>query len=216
MKRVGREKEFWKRGETDLRLDQLMPTMLRLSKHGLSKWLSRDPKEEQGGLNLYGMVGNDAINRFDPLGLMTLQQMEDAIARLKRKVEAQNWKCCCNKSKMVLSAYLQSVTVSGETATVAAHIRTSQGDCPLEVVDYYWWNCFRAHNEAWNAGVRPKSVNDEKWKEYGWELGDKTDTHRRGRCVTLEYKAPRSSLCAPVPHPTSEFRFNQLEKVRES
>ena len=32
-------------------------------------WPSRDPIEEHGGLNLYGMVGNDAVNRWDYLGL---------------------------------------------------------------------------------------------------------------------------------------------------
>jgi RHS repeat-associated protein len=32
-------------------------------------WLSRDPIGERGGINLYGYVGNDLINRIDPLGL---------------------------------------------------------------------------------------------------------------------------------------------------
>jgi RHS repeat-associated protein len=34
----------------------------------LGRWLSRDPIEERGGINLYGMVGNDAVNRWDLLG----------------------------------------------------------------------------------------------------------------------------------------------------
>ena len=33
-------------------------------------WLSRDPIEEQGGLNLYGFVGNNVINSWDKLGLL--------------------------------------------------------------------------------------------------------------------------------------------------
>jgi RHS repeat-associated protein len=33
------------------------------------RWLSRDPIGEQGGVNLYGMVGNDPINLWDLLGL---------------------------------------------------------------------------------------------------------------------------------------------------
>jgi RHS repeat-associated protein len=33
------------------------------------RWPSRDPIEEEGGLNLYGFVANDAINRTDSLGL---------------------------------------------------------------------------------------------------------------------------------------------------
>ncbi len=34
----------------------------------LGRWPSRDPIGEEGGLNLYGMVGNDAVNRVDYLG----------------------------------------------------------------------------------------------------------------------------------------------------
>jgi len=33
-----------------------------------SRWLNRDPIEEQGGFNLYGFVKNDGINRWDYLG----------------------------------------------------------------------------------------------------------------------------------------------------
>jgi hypothetical protein len=36
---------------------------------GRAEWRSRDPIGEEGGVNLYGYVGNDSINRFDPLGL---------------------------------------------------------------------------------------------------------------------------------------------------
>ncbi|MBV6501892.1 MAG: hypothetical protein CJBNEKGG_04433 [Prosthecobacter sp.] len=35
----------------------------------LGRWLSRDPIEENGGINLYGMVGNDSVNHFDVLGM---------------------------------------------------------------------------------------------------------------------------------------------------
>ncbi len=33
------------------------------------RWPSRDPIEERGGVNLYGFVGNDGVNRWDNLGL---------------------------------------------------------------------------------------------------------------------------------------------------
>ena len=33
------------------------------------RWLNRDPIAEEGGLNLYGFVGNDGINELDILGL---------------------------------------------------------------------------------------------------------------------------------------------------
>ncbi|MEO0810408.1 MAG: hypothetical protein AAFW82_07200, partial [Pseudomonadota bacterium] len=35
----------------------------------VSIWLNRDPIGERGGVNLYGMVGNQLINAIDPLGM---------------------------------------------------------------------------------------------------------------------------------------------------
>jgi hypothetical protein len=34
------------------------------------RWPSRDPIEEEGGINLYGFVGNDGVNWWDYLGLV--------------------------------------------------------------------------------------------------------------------------------------------------
>lgn len=36
------------------------------------RWLNRDPIEEEGGINLYGMVGNDAVNQTDYLGMVAV------------------------------------------------------------------------------------------------------------------------------------------------
>jgi hypothetical protein len=36
---------------------------------GIPYWPSRDPIEENGGINLYGFVGNDGVNRWDIFGL---------------------------------------------------------------------------------------------------------------------------------------------------
>jgi RHS repeat-associated protein len=42
----------------------------------LGKWPSRDPIEEEGGVNLYAFVGNDGINHRDALGLYTLENAQ--------------------------------------------------------------------------------------------------------------------------------------------
>ena len=47
----------------------LLLTHHRFYYASLGRWLSRDPIAEQGGINLYGYVGGNAVNRVDPLGL---------------------------------------------------------------------------------------------------------------------------------------------------
>jgi hypothetical protein len=49
----------------------------------IGRWLSRDPIMEEGGVNLYGFVGNDGVNSWDYLGLKkngpgTAESMYDA------------------------------------------------------------------------------------------------------------------------------------------
>jgi RHS repeat-associated protein len=42
---------------------------LRFYDPNLQRWLNRDPIGELGGLNIYACVGNNAVNRFDAVGL---------------------------------------------------------------------------------------------------------------------------------------------------
>ncbi len=42
------------------------------------RWPSRDPIGEAGGLNLYGMVGNNPVNYWDYLGLQSLEECYEA------------------------------------------------------------------------------------------------------------------------------------------
>ena len=51
--------------ETGLAVYQLRPY-----NPPLGRWITRDPIEEQDGLNLYVVVGNDLVNRWDVLGLV--------------------------------------------------------------------------------------------------------------------------------------------------
>ncbi|MCH8476242.1 MAG: RHS repeat-associated core domain-containing protein, partial [Opitutales bacterium] len=48
------------------------------------RWPNRDPIEEQGGLNLYGFVGNNGVNTWDVLGLCShLCKMAEAVIEYK-------------------------------------------------------------------------------------------------------------------------------------
>ena len=43
-----------------------------------TRFLNRDPILEEGGLNLYGFVGNDPVNRIDRLGLLSIYPVADS------------------------------------------------------------------------------------------------------------------------------------------
>lgn len=55
--------KYWE-PETGLLHYELRPYMSLLG-----CWLSKDPIEENGGLNLYGFVGNNPVDLYDPVGL---------------------------------------------------------------------------------------------------------------------------------------------------
>jgi RHS repeat-associated protein len=59
----------------------------RMYDAALGRWLSRDPIGEEGGINLYGYVGNAPVNWFDPLGLDPLvpNPTADKLVRAKAK-----------------------------------------------------------------------------------------------------------------------------------
>lgn len=60
----------WSTKYTDLETD-LVYYGYRYYNPSTGRWLSRDPKGEKGGLNLYGFVSNRPLTDFDPQGLGT-------------------------------------------------------------------------------------------------------------------------------------------------
>ncbi|MGV3772583.1 MAG: RHS repeat-associated core domain-containing protein [Verrucomicrobiales bacterium] len=68
----------WSTKFTDIETD-LVFYGYRYYNPSLGRWLNRDPIEEEGGLNLYAFVGNNAANSIDALGLTTLGE-EGAVA----------------------------------------------------------------------------------------------------------------------------------------
>ena len=68
------------------------------------RWLSRDPIEELGGMNLCGILGNNPINQIDALGLASLDQLLHIMEKL-HKALARSLRCSCPDE----AAYLQCV-----------------------------------------------------------------------------------------------------------
>lgn len=49
----------------------------------MGRWNSRDPIEEQGGVNLYGMIANDPVDSFDPFGLWKQKTRGQALSEFE-------------------------------------------------------------------------------------------------------------------------------------
>jgi RHS repeat-associated protein len=53
----------------------------------LGRFVSRDPLEEQGGLNLYAFCGNNGVNRWDVLGMYTEEERANLDAYYKSRYD---------------------------------------------------------------------------------------------------------------------------------
>jgi len=65
----------------------------------MGRWLSRYPIDEQGGLNLYGFVNNDPVNKWDKLGLIIDGKMRQYNANFSKATKENeeihycDWAC---------------------------------------------------------------------------------------------------------------------------
>lgn len=73
-------------------------------------WTSRDPIGEKGGVNLYGMVGNDALNRVDHLGLkIVFRKPIYDFSDPKYGVNFEQWKKDYEEMKIQLEGDIQKL-----------------------------------------------------------------------------------------------------------
>jgi RHS repeat-associated protein len=76
----------------------------------VGRWLSRDPIEEKGGLNLYGFLGNDSINKYDYLGLAC--ECKGGASKVQDDAGAS----CCKEKLTSVSLNTSMESSSGHTS----------------------------------------------------------------------------------------------------
>ncbi|HWV99157.1 MAG TPA: RHS repeat-associated core domain-containing protein [Candidatus Acidoferrum sp.] len=138
------------------------------------RWLSRDPSEENGGLNLYGFVRNDSPNEVDPRGLMR----SGALTALRDQLDAEvrNFKCCCTKGATGITRLKLSATASGAQVTSTLDFQKF-GCVDLIWVDrYFWWDCATAQSEYDDDLSPNKPTGRQAWQDYGWHEGGNPQT----------------------------------------
>ena len=66
---------------------------LRFDDPETGRWISRDPIQERGGLNLYAYCGGDPINQLDILKLRdySAKETQEIFALLRSAYDNENW-----------------------------------------------------------------------------------------------------------------------------
>jgi len=81
--------------------------------------VGRDPIEEEGGLNLYGFVGNNSVNRWDYLGMFWVQEFsrnDDGSVRINLRLDDQGNENILEMSGEEYAAYSAGVNFDFEQA----------------------------------------------------------------------------------------------------
>lgn len=94
----------------------------------LGRWLSRDPIEEVGGYNLYGIVNNSIINRQDDLGLIFLGYPLMAKPVVARPTAWYGWG---NSAAAAASRAAAAAKAAADAAAAAAADAMPKGPVPI-------------------------------------------------------------------------------------
>jgi len=125
---------------------------------GRSAWPNRDPLGEQGGINLYGFVRNDAINNYDILGDYNnpiIQFVPNASTGLMGNMANGNYWLAIEFRLDPGTAMISKVTQNAKTKTCS---------CPQK------------DNKPWNYSLYSFTTYDNLWQFGSLEAIDPMDT----------------------------------------
>ena len=109
---------------------------------GIPYWPSRDPIEEDGGMNLYGFVGNDGVDGSDFVGLDggAADNYSDYVARTQAGISVEDW----NKGK-------------GDLPTLPTKFFS---DMIAQAYTYYFCPCYHAQAREDKAILKLGAYNE--------------------------------------------------------
>src|SRR5690606_5457804 len=150
------------------------------------RWPSRDPLEEEGGVNLYGMVNNDAMNRWDYLGLDFKFGPYGSVAeRLANIVEGERLGLI-QPLRGMMTFNVRGLGDNAATGLVTIGVELSQtGEIRLEYDRLVLELKSKGFTEA-EASAARKALTDEFYKKQT----------RLGRAITDQIRAARRAANA--------------------
>jgi RHS repeat-associated protein len=148
------------------------------------RWPSRDPIEEEGGINLYGFVGNDSVARGDILGLFDtsvqvgVRLSGDGVANgggIIKRWQSGRLECTGRPMSPSACRWIPGKWVERD-ATTAAGVKLQ-----FEVVQGYTVNCTTNQITQWQGtanvtGVQPSIENEGAFGPIQGNIVNNVDT----------------------------------------
>lgn len=200
------------------------------------RWLGRDPIGERGGLNLYGMVGNDAVTYVDYLGLVIvivgnadfIRKVEADLTRIKNSdrclkamIEALENSASIHTIKETdgfsknipdLSKRIRDWDGEGRempTITLYNPIKSAQGDDAAASLTH---DLFHAWERDINPISDPSSINPSSGLPYTEERAVRAENHfRESTGMQLRTSYGTRSGQRDIPNP--ESANSELSKI---
>lgn len=106
------------------------------------RWLRRDPIEEVGGLNLYGVVGNDPVNKWDYLGFTVITYEPELV--FGDKLTEQNFKL--TSAEVSGTLMVASASIIPSDSGLSANAYASIGGLDSLTLSSFFVSCDRQGN----------------------------------------------------------------------
>lgn len=176
------------------------------SKQG--RWQSRDPIEEEGGMNLYGFVGNDGVGCVDKLGMWKLGVHKKITEKAFNAIQLV---CCLTQNdKKALLNGLKEGSVEPDIPSgllVAIDMFADEATLPHWLFKLYWRNTgtYQSHfgnNQWWHAmQSNEKTAEEIKNKivnltmERAAQYQSKKDFEGKGKIIGFALHILEDSYC---------------------
>ena len=100
---------------------------LRYYSPGAGRWINRDPAEEDGGNNLYGMVNNDPTDLIDPIGLWDTPTHLAILTDWTKAKNLDKLRECCKYLDPLKELNDGSRYVDGDESTYSSYVNRLRG-----------------------------------------------------------------------------------------
>ena len=167
------------------------------------RWPSRDPIEEQGGLNLYGMVGNDPINQVDAFGDAKFQAMlgEGLVLRGTIEITHEKTQDCCDLVKA--SAEIEAGLGAGVGIQLGKAVNVSIGIMVVGLGKKSTAEFLLCPNGQWSYKEDRQIINVSKFMSQALYIGNSTTKIYGGAKLGYDLEASVDMIIAVDRHSAS-------------